>query len=199
MHALVTDSRQAAPTYTIDRVLCDQPAAAGIGLARSLGVEVDVLPAVKGMERHLYDEQLALCLDRHPPDLIVLAGFMRILSAPFVERYAGRMLNIHPSLLPLLPGLHTHRRVLSEGHQEHGVTVHFVTPELDGGPRIVQARVAVHSGDTEASLMTRLSRLEHHIYPLAVRWYCEGRLTWRNGSAWLDGKRLDEPVQYADV
>jgi phosphoribosylglycinamide formyltransferase-1 len=126
----------------------------------------------------------------------VLAGFMRILSAEFVNRYAGRILNIHPSLLPKYPGLHTHRAVLAAGDPEHGATVHFVTAELDGGPPIIQAVVKVRPDDDEATLATRVQAEEHHIYPLAVGWYCEGRLRCREGRAWLDGEALDVPVQY---
>jgi phosphoribosylglycinamide formyltransferase 1 len=199
MQALVEDSRRLPSPFSVTRVICDQPAAAGIDLARGLGVEVDVVAAPKGMERAAYDVTLAATLERCAPDLIVLAGFMRILSATFVDRFAGSMLNIHPSLLPVLPGLHTHRKVLAQGHTEHGVTVHFVTPELDGGPRILQARIDVRAADTETTLAQRVAKLEHRIYPLAVRWFCEGRLKCRNGAAWLDDKRLDEPVQYDEA
>jgi phosphoribosylglycinamide formyltransferase-1 len=128
--------------------------------------------------------------------LIVLAGFMRILSAQFVSRFAGRILNIHPSLLPKHPGLHTHRRVLQAHDPQHGATVHFVTEELDGGPPIIQARVAVTADDNEASLAARVQAEEHRIYPLAVRWFCEGRLRYDAGHAWLDGRILREPVLF---
>jgi phosphoribosylglycinamide formyltransferase-1 len=124
---------------------------------------------------------------------------MRILSAQFVARFAGRIINIHPSLLPKYPGLHTHRRVLEAGEREHGATVHFVTEELDGGPPIVQARIAVDPQDDEARLAARVQAEEHRIYPLAVRWYCEGRLRCRDGRAWLDGNALQSPVSFADV
>jgi phosphoribosylglycinamide formyltransferase 1 len=128
---------------------------------------------------------------------VVLAGFMRILSAEFVAAFEGKIMNIHPSLLPKYPGLHTHRRVLEAKDPEHGVTVHFVTAELDAGPAIVQARVAVAPNDTEPSLFARVQVQEHHIYPLAVRWFCEGRLRCTQNQAWLDGRALREPVQYA--
>ena len=137
---------------------------------------------------------------RCSPSLIVLAGFMRILSAQFVGgRSAGRILNIHPSLLPKYPGLHTHRRVLQAHEAQHGATVHFVTEQLDGGPPVIQARVAVAADDDEASLAARVQAEEHRIYPLAVRWFCEGRLRYDAGQAWLDGRALSEPVQLTEV
>jgi phosphoribosylglycinamide formyltransferase 1 len=128
------------------------------------------------------------------PDVIALAGFMRILSAPFVGRYLGRMLNIHPSLLPAYRGLHTHRRVLAARDSEHGASVHFVTAELDGGPVVLQSKIAVEPGDTEATLAARVQATEHIIYPRALAWFAERRLVWHDGSAWLDGRRLESPV-----
>jgi phosphoribosylglycinamide formyltransferase-1 len=151
------------------------------------------------MERIEYDQCLAAAIDECSPPLIALAGFMRILSAPFVERYAGKILNIHPSLLPKYPGLHTHRRAIEAREAEHGVTVHFVTEQLDGGPRVIQARVPVAAGDTEATLRLRVLAQEHVIYPLAVDWFCQGRLRCESGKALLDGRILSEPVQLADI
>jgi phosphoribosylglycinamide formyltransferase-1 len=182
-------------------VLSDKPAAAGLALARDLGIAAAAVPASAGTTgnpsaRAAYDRSLAAAIDECAPALIVLAGFMRILSPEFVNRYAGRMLNIHPSLLPKYPGLHTHRTVLAAGDAVHGATVHFVTEELDGGPSIIQATVKVRPDDDEAALAARVQAEEHHIYPLAVGWYCEGRLRCREGRAWLDGKALDVPVQY---
>ena len=124
---------------------------------------------------------------------------MRILSAQFVEHFAGRVLNIHPSLLPKFTGLHTHRRALDAQETEHGVTVHFVSEQLDGGPRVLQARVPVLPGDTEAALSERVLTREHVVYPLAVDWFCQGRLRWAAGKALLDDKTLEEPVQLADL
>ncbi len=141
-----------------------------------LGVPAQALDAAGTADRAAYDRTLAAAIGECSPSLIVLAGFMRILSAPFVARFAGRILNIHPSLLPKFPGLHTHRRALEAHEAEHGATVHFVTEQLDGGPPIIQARVAVRPDDDEASLAARVQAQEHRIYPLAVRWFCEGRL-----------------------
>jgi phosphoribosylglycinamide formyltransferase-1 len=200
MRALVEHGRAAASAYRVVRVLSDKAAAAGLALARDLGVAATAVPAFGGMTgnpgRAAYDRSLAAAIDESAPALIVLAGFMRILSPEFVNRYAGRILNIHPSLLPKYPGLHTHRAVLGAGDSVHGATVHFVTEELDGGPPIVQAIVKVHPDDDEATLAARVQIEEHHIYPLAVEWYCGGRLRCREGRAWLDGEALVKPVQY---
>ena len=201
MRALVEHSRADAGAYEVVRVLSDKPAAAGLALARDLGVAAAAVPASGGAAgnpsgRAEYDRRLAAAIDECAPALIVLAGFMRILSPEFVNRYAGRILNIHPSLLPKYPGLHTHRAVLAAGDPVHGATVHFVTAKLDGGPSIVQAVVQVRPDDDEATLAARVQAEEHHIYPLAVGWYCEGRLRCREGRAWLDGAPLGVPVQY---
>jgi phosphoribosylglycinamide formyltransferase-1 len=201
MRTLVEHSRADARAYEVVRVLSDKPAAAGLALARDLGVSAAAVPASGGAaanpsSRAEYDRRLAAAIDECAPALIVLAGFMRILSPEFVNRYAGRILNIHPSLLPKYPGLHTHRAVLAAGDPVHGATVHFVTAELDGGPPIIQAMVPVRPDDDEATLAARVQAKEHHIYPLAVGWYCEGRLRCREGRAWLDGAPLGVPVQY---
>ena len=199
MRALIDRSRAAQAPYAVAKVFSDRPDAPGLGLARSLGIAAEALSAAGGADRAAYDQVLAGAIDACAPSLVVLAGFMRILSPPFVTRFAGRMLNIHPSLLPKYPGLHTHRRALQAHDREHGATVHFVTAELDGGPPIIQARVAVAERDDEASLAARVQAEEHRIYPVAVRWYCEGRLRCEAGRAWLDGKMLREPVQFRDA
>jgi len=201
MRALVEHSRADARSYEVVRVLSDKPAAAGLVLARDLGVAAAAVPASGSAAgspsgRAEYDRSLAAAIDECAPALIVLAGFMRILSPEFVNRYAGRIMNIHPSLLPKYPGLHTHRAVLAAGDPIHGATVHFVTAELDGGPPIIQAVVQVCPDDDEATLAARVQAEEHHIYPLAVGWYCEGRLRCREGRAWLDGIPLLTPVHY---
>jgi len=201
MRALVEHSRVQPGAYEVVRVLSDKPAAAGLDLARDLGVAAAAVPAFgsaagKPADRAEYEPRLAAVVDECSPALIVLAGFMRILSPEFVNRYAGRILNIHPSLLPKYPGLHTHRAVLAAGDPVHGATVHFVTAELDGGPPVIQATVPVRPGDDEATLAARVQAEEHRIYPLAVGWYCEGRLRCRDGLAWLDGAPLAVPVQY---
>jgi phosphoribosylglycinamide formyltransferase-1 len=196
MRALI---EQADAGYSVSHVFSDQTDAAGLKAARELGVAADALPAVKGMAREEYDCALAASIDECSPTLIVLAGFMRILSAQFVTRYSGRILNIHPSLLPKYSGLHTHRRVIEAHETEHGATVHFVTEQLDAGPRIIQGRVKVAANDTEESLSQRVQAQEHRIYPAAVKWFTEGRLRFESGKAWLDGQPLIEPVQSTDI
>ena len=196
MRALIESSRIVGARYTVSKVFSDKPDAAGLEVARGLGVAGQALDGAKTADRAAYDRALAAAIGVCSPTLIVLAGFMRILSPQFVADFAGRILNIHPSLLPKFPGLHTHRRALEAHEAQHGATVHFVTAELDGGPRIIQARVAVTAQDDEASLAARVQAQEHRIYPLAVRWFCEGRLRYDQGCAWLDGRVLREPVQF---
>jgi phosphoribosylglycinamide formyltransferase-1 len=197
MRSLIEQSRDPGARYTVCRVFSDRPDAAGLALARNLGVSAQALVAAETTDRAAYDRALAAAIQVYSPSLIVLAGFMRILSAQFVRDFAGKILNIHPSLLPKFPGLHTHRRALEAHEPEHGATVHFVTERLDAGPRVIQARIAVTANDDEASLAARVQAQEHRIYPVAVRWFCEGRLRYDAGCAWLDGRLLREPVQFA--
>ena len=196
MRALVERSADAAAGYEVAAVFADQPAAGGLEIARDLGIPTHLIAADATSSRAQYDEQLAAALDRYEPPLIVLAGFMRILSPEFVRRYAGRILNIHPSLLPKYPGLHTHQRAIDAHEEQHGATVHFVTEQLDGGPAVIQGRVRVEPEDDAQSLAARVQVLEHRIYPLAVRWFCAGRLRYVRGCAYLDGAALSAPVQY---
>jgi phosphoribosylglycinamide formyltransferase-1 len=177
---------------TVNVVVSDRPGVAGIDTAQGLGIETHVVPWMT--DRLACEASLGHCVDSYTPDLVVLAGFMRVLSGPFVERYAGRMLNIHPSVLPKYPGLHTHRRVLEAGDRTHGATVHYVTAELDGGPLIVQSQVPVKAGDTESELTHRVQATEHVIYPRAIEWIADGRLLWNQGVPLLDGRPLKEPV-----
>lgn len=162
----------------------------GLQRARDAGIATGVLSHRDYPDRPSFDRALMQAIDAHAPDLVILAGFMRILSDGFVRHYHGRLLNIHPSLLPLYPGLHTHQRALEAGDAHAGATVHFVTEELDGGPAVLQARVPVQAGDTAQSLAARVLEQEHQIYPLAVRWFCEGRLSLDPRGALLDGHLL---------
>jgi phosphoribosylglycinamide formyltransferase-1 len=157
-------------------VVSDSPDARGLAIAARRGIATAVVDHRRHADRAAFDAALAAEIERHGPDLVVLAGFMRILGEGFVTRHAARMMNIHPSLLPSFPGLHTHRRALEAGVRIHGCTVHFVTPGLDDGPIIVQAAVPVFPGDTEDALAARVLREEHRIYPQAIRWFCEGRV-----------------------
>jgi phosphoribosylglycinamide formyltransferase-1 len=199
MQALIERSQAADAAYSVVSVLSDRADAGGLEIARNLGVEARAVPRATGSERADYDRILAAAITEFSPVLIVLAGFMRILGAPFVERFAGRILNIHPSLLPKYAGMHTHRRVLEAREAEHGVTVHFVTEQLDGGPPVLQARVPILPGDTETTLSQRVLTQEHIIYPLAVNWFCQGRLRCEAGKALLDGRTLNEPLQISDA
>lgn len=199
MRALIECSRDGDAPYTVTQVISDQPRAAGLRIAAELGIPAQALAADPGVERAAYDAALAQAIRGRSPSLIILAGFMRVLSARFVSDFAGKILNIHPSLLPKFPGLHTHQRALQAHETQHGATVHFVTEQLDGGPPVIQARVAVAPDDDEASLAARVQNVEHRIYPLAVRWFCGGRLRFQDGQAWLDGKALREPVQFTGV
>ncbi|MDP9090658.1 MAG: phosphoribosylglycinamide formyltransferase [Pseudomonadota bacterium] len=196
MRALIEHSLAPGAAYSVSAVIAHKADAEGINTARDLGIAARALPRVKGMDGIEYDHALGEAIDESSPALIALAGFMHILSAPFVQRYAGRVLNVHPSLLPKYPGLHTHQRALDAREREHGVTVHFVTEQLDGGPRVIQARVPVLAGDTEATLRLRVLAREHMVYPRAVDWFCQGRLRCESGKAMLDGLPLDEPVQW---
>jgi phosphoribosylglycinamide formyltransferase-1 len=175
-------------------VLSERADAAGLGTARAMGIETLTVAWTGAAERSRFERGLDAALEAAAPDVIVLAGFMRILSEAFVAQRPGRIINIHPSLLPNYRGLHTHRRVLEASDRVHGASVHFVTAELDGGPVILQSRVAVQPGDTEATLSARVQATEHIIYPRVIGWLADGRLAWRDDLPWLDGKPLDAPV-----
>ncbi len=179
----------AAPDYpaAVVAVIANKADAPGLQLAAAAGVATEIVPSQGVTDRTVYDQSLRDAIDRYAPDLIVLAGFMRILTADFVNHYAGRMINIHPSLLPSFTGLHTHQRALDAGVHLHGCTVHFVTAELDHGPMIAQAAIPVLPDDTVASLAARVLAEEHRVYPAAVRWFAEGRLKVVGQRVLLDG------------
>lgn len=170
-------------------VISNDPAAKGLATAAAHGIPTAVVDHKAHATREAFDAALAQAIDAHHADLVVLAGFMRILTADFVGRYRGRMVNIHPSLLPSFTGLHTHRQAIAAGVRIHGCTVHFVTPALDHGPVVVQAAVPVLDGDDEASLAARVLQQEHIVYPLAVRWFAEGRLALEGGRVRLAAER----------
>ena len=192
MEALARACAGGALAARVAVVIADRAAAGGLDTARALGIETATV--VHAGERAEFERALAQTLERYRPGAVALAGFMRVLSAQFVARFAGRLFNIHPSLLPHYRGLDTHRRVLEAGDPVHGASVHFVTPELDAGPVILQSRVPVRRGDSEATLAARVLASEHVIYPEALGWFATGRLAWRDGGAWLDGRPLTAPV-----
>jgi phosphoribosylglycinamide formyltransferase-1 len=162
-------------------VISNRPQAAGLEFARERGLNAIALDHTAHSDREAFDARLADVIERHQPDLVVLAGYMRILSAAFIARFEGRLLNIHPSLLPMFPGLKTHERALAEGVKIHGCTVHFVTADLDHGPIVIQAAVPVRGDDTADTLAVRVLAQEHRIYPQAIRWFAEGRLVNNHG------------------
>jgi len=173
-------------------VISDQPGAAGLARARRAGVPAEVVAERGHGSRADYDRALMARIDRYRPGLVVLAGFMRILGPEFVRHYRHRLMNIHPSLLPAFRGLNTHARALAAGVREHGASVHFVTEDLDAGPVICQARVPVLPGDDADTLAARVLAQEHRLYPRAIRWFAEGRLSVEGGRVLLDGARRPE-------
>ena len=193
LQALI-DSAAGNLPIEIKAVISNQPDVYGLERAARAGIETAVLNHRDFADRESFDDALMDLIDSYQPRLVVLAGFMRILTNGFVHHYLGRLLNIHPSLLPKYQGLHTHQRALDAGDREHGASIHFVTEELDGGPIIVQARVPVLDGDDESTLAARVLEKEHVIYPLAVRLYAEGRLKLEQEQVYLDQQPLEKPL-----
>lgn len=180
----------------IAAVISNRSDAYGLIRAQAAGLSTEVIDHTAFESREAFDTMLASVIDLYHPDLIVLAGFMRILTADFVKRYQGQMINIHPSLLPKYKGINTHQRVIDEGEREHGVSVHFVTPELDGGPVIIQAFVNITQDDTATSLAKRVQAQEHIIYPAVVKWFAQGRIALSNNGVTLDGELLQQPIEH---
>ena len=188
--SLLRSSRTGSLGGDIGLVISNRPAAGGLRIAQDAGIETALIDHQQYPSREAFDRDLAGAIDSISPDLVVLAGFMRILTPEFVARFTGRLMNIHPSLLPLYPGLHTHQRALDNGDSYAGATVHYVTGELDGGPPVLQARVPVNSGDDSDTLAGRVLEIEHRIYPVAVNWHLTDRLTWQDGNLLKDGLRV---------
>lgn len=190
LQALIDSIAEDGNPARICAVISNRADAYGLERAKQAGIDTRVLDHKQFDGREAFDAALVECIDGFAPQLVILAGFMRILTPAFVSHYGGRLLNIHPSLLPKYKGLHTHQRALEAGDREHGCSVHFVTEELDGGPLVVQAIVPVQSDDTPDSLAQRVHAEEHRIYPLAMRWFAEGRLRLGGTGAELDGQAL---------
>lgn len=190
LQALIDGMQKGELPIEIVAVISNRPAVLGLMRAEHAGIPALVLDHKQFDDRESFDQKLAQLIDSYQPDLVVLAGFMRILTTAFTRHYLGRMLNIHPSLLPKYQGLNTHQRVLEAGDIEHGVTVHFVTEELDGGPAVIQAKISVAPEDDAVSLAKRVQQQEHIIYPLAVKWFAEGRLRMRHDGVLLDNELL---------
>ena len=195
MEALIAARDAGNLPVNIVAVISNRPEAKGLETAAKAGIATHYIDHKAFAGREAFDAALAECIDGFAPDLVVLAGFMRILTEGFVRHYEGRLMNIHPSLLPSFPGLHTHQRALEEGVRIHGCTVHFVTPTLDHGPVIIQAAVPVLDSDDEDSLSSRILRQEHQIYPQAVRWFAEGKLSLEGGRVRLSAE-LDDSAAF---
>ena len=195
LQALIDGAAAGKLPIEIRAVISNAAGVFGLERAEKAGIETRVLDHRDFPDREGYDQALAGLIERFAPRLLVLAGFMRILTPAFVARFQGRILNIHPSLLPKYRGLHTHRRALDAGETIHGASVHFVTDELDGGPLVLQARVPVKPGDDPDQLAARVLEQEHRIYPQAVRWFAQGRLDLgKDGRPRLDGQALEQPL-----
>ena len=192
LQALIDQSLQGQLDINICAVISNKAEAYGLERAKLAGIPTHTLDHKSFASRDEFDAELQTMIDQYQPKLVVLAGFMRILTETFAKHYEGRMLNIHPSLLPKYKGLNTHQRAIDAGEKEHGVSVHFVSPELDGGAVILQASTAIAEEDTAASLANKVHSLEHIIYPLAVKWFSEKRLTFQDGKAFLNGSVLPE-------
>jgi phosphoribosylglycinamide formyltransferase-1 len=191
---VIIDAIQKGLPVRIAVVISNRADAYGLQRAQQAHIPTHIIDHNAYPHREAYDAALQHCLERYHPELIVLAGFMRILSPAFVWHFRGQLINIHPSLLPKYPGLNTHQRVLTAGDKEHGVSVHFVTEAVDGGPLIVQARLTITPTDTPDTLQQKIHRLEHSIYPEVIRWFAEKRLFLREGRVYLDGQALSAPV-----
>ena len=187
LQAIVDAVQHGQLPVVVRAVLSNNPQAKGLTFARAAGISTEVIDHRDYPERARFDQALAAAIDRYAPRLVVLAGFMRILGTEFIRHYAGRLLNVHPSLLPDFKGLNTHARALAAGVSEHGASIHFVTNDLDGGPVIAQARLDVRPDDSAETLAARVLEIEHRLYPLAIRWAVEGRLSIRDGRVLLDG------------
>ncbi|PKH21771.1 phosphoribosylglycinamide formyltransferase [Enterobacterales bacterium CwR94] len=197
LQAIIDACQQQRINGSLAAVFSNKASAYGLVRAQEAGIPAHALSPQAFADREAFDRALMAEIDAYTPDVVVLAGYMRILSPAFVQHYAGKMLNIHPSLLPRYPGLHTHRQAIDNGDEEHGTSVHFVTEELDGGPVILQARVPIFADDSEEEVMARVQHQEHAIYPLVINWLVEGRLAMRDNAAWLDNVQL--PAQgYAE-
>lgn len=192
LQAILDAIRAATLPIVIRAVISNNPEAEGLRHARAAGVPTEIIDHRAYSERAQFDAALVQAIDRHAPRLVLLAGFMRILGDAFIRHYAGRLLNIHPSLLPDFKGVNTHARALAAGAHQHGASVHFVTSDLDGGPVIVQASVPVRADDNAATLGARVLEQEHRIFALAIRWCVAGRLTVRDGRVLLDGETRPE-------
>lgn len=199
LQALIDASQRDSAGFQIVCVISNRAGVYGLKRAEQAGIPAQILNHKKSPDRNHYDQILIHTIDRYQPDLVALAGFMRVLGKTFVTHFQNRLLNIHPSLLPNYRGLHTHQRVIENHEQEHGATVHFVTEELDGGPLILQSRIPVLSNDNADTLAQRVLLEEHRIYPLTIEWFAHQRLYLRNNIPYFAGKPLTKPLTYQEM
>jgi phosphoribosylglycinamide formyltransferase-1 len=200
LRALIEAQQAERIAGRIAAVVSNRADAAGLERAREAGILTEVVPHTDYAQRDVFDAALAAAIDRHHPDIVVMAGFMRVVGDEFIRRFRGRMLNIHPSLLPKYPGLKTHQRALDARDAEHGATVHFVTEELDGGAPVIQGRLSVNPQDTAQTLGERVMRdIELKIYPQAVAWMARGELKLESEQVWFHGRRLSAPLGMDDL
>ncbi len=191
LQAIIEQTQSGELPIRISCVISNRPDAMGLELAAQAGIRTSIVDQRHYAERDAFEAGLRQQIDNFNPGLVVLAGFMRVLSTEFVQHYQGRMINIHPSLLPAYPGLNTHQRAIDAGETLHGATVHFVTADVDAGPVIAQAQVPVLPDDTACSLAARVLEQEHRIFPMAIKWFAENRLSIHNGRVWFDGHPRD--------
>lgn len=199
LQAILEQAASGVLAVEIAAVISNRPGVLGLERARQAKVPALTLDHKDYSDRRAFETALMTLIDGYQPDLVILAGFMRILTPQFTEHYRGCLLNIHPSLLPKFRGLHTHERAIAAGETEHGASIHFVTAELDGGPVIVQAHVPVHSGDDADTLAARVLEQEHRLYPQAIRWFAESRLRLTGEQVFFDGHPLAQPLRLEDV
>lgn len=190
LQAIIEQTQNHQIPAEIAAVISNRPGVKGLERASLAGIYTEVIDHQKFKNREDFDAELKESIDAFEPSLVVLAGFMRVLTPSFTQHYLGRIMNIHPSLLPKYPGLHTHEQALAADDSEHGASVHFVTAELDGGPLIVQAKVPILKNDTPESLAQRVLQQEHHIYPMAITWFTNHRLALKDNACYLDGELL---------
>lgn len=195
LQAIIDHQKQHAHDYEIALVISNKPDVYGLVRAKKAYIKTQTIEHTLFENREAFDKALQTTLDHEKVDLIVLAGFMRILTPQFTQHFLGRMINIHPSLLPKYTGLNTHKRALDAGDTKHGLSVHFVTPELDSGPVILQAKVAITENDTEDSLKEKVHQQEHFAYPLVVEWFAQGKLYFKDNQAWFEQTILTKPQQ----
>ncbi|MCP4700519.1 MAG: phosphoribosylglycinamide formyltransferase [Gammaproteobacteria bacterium] len=194
LQAIIDAAREEQSLFEIAAVISNRADAYGLERARRAGIPAELIVHTEYPDRTAFDKALQELIDRYLPGLVVMAGFMRILTPGFIEHYQGRIFNIHPSLLPAFKGLHTHQRALDAGVKEHGASVHFATEELDSGAVIIQAKVPVLPGDTAETLGARVLKEEHRIYPQAIHWFAQGRLQFDGKHALLDGRKIENPL-----